>query len=78
MWRVRLYSLTFLGSPLGVWRGPLRCVELRLLCRVEEGSDQLGYVAMGYVRLRQFSRGWVFLDQLGSVEAVMLQFVWVG
>lgn len=45
-------------------------VLLRQLCRVEEGSDQLGYVAMGYVKLRQFSRGWVFLDQLGSVEAV--------
>ena len=53
-------------------------VLLRLLCRVEEGSDQLGYVAMGYVRLRQFSRGWVCLDQFGSVKTVMLQFVWVG
>ena len=50
----------------------VRCVLFRLLCRVEEGSDQLGYVHLCYVMLRQFSRGWVFLGQLGSVEAVEL------
>ena len=41
-------------------------VLLRQLCRVEEGSDQLGYVAMGYVKLRQ--SGW------GPVRLVQLRF----
>ena len=75
MWRVRLYSLTF----------------LRLLCRVEEGSDQIGCVKavgegsvpFGSVGFSFGSRGgvcsvwvsWVLLRQLWS-EGV--GFSWVS
>jgi hypothetical protein len=55
VWRVRLYSLTFLGSSLGVWhvnvcRGSLRYGQPVLVCSVEEGSGQLGFVALGLVK----------------------------
>ena len=39
----------------------VRCVLFRLLCRVEEGSDQLGYVALRYGSPLEASRGLVCL-----------------
>jgi len=48
----------------------VRCVLFRLLCRVEEGSDQLGYVALRYGSPLEASRGEVFWDLLCSVTAV--------
>ena len=46
-------------------------------------ARKMGFVVFGrgmlrFGLLRQFSRGWVFLVQLVSVKAVMVQFVWVG
>ena len=40
----------------------VRCVLFRLLCRVEEGSDQLGYVALRYGSPLEVSRGLVCLN----------------
>ena len=35
------------------------CVMFRLLCRVEEGSDQLGYVALRYGSSAGVGFSWV-------------------
>ena len=52
--------------------GEICCIVLRSVKAVEERCVQDSWCALGYVKLRQFSRGWVFLGQLGSVEAVEL------